>query len=389
MKALIKVWGNSSTTIPTIPDTDGGRKHSRTFIVVGSVLLGGSAFINGCFLSITIAALFLYSRRKKSERVDVQQTNMAGMNPVRFSFRDLEHATGGFKEEVGRGAFGIVYKGSLPTDPPIAIAVKKLENVKQEDGEKEFETEVRAVSQTYHRNLVQLLGYCHDDSQRLLVYEHMSNGSLASLLFGPSRPSWEERTKIAIGIARGLVYLHEECETQIIHCDIKPQNILLDDTLTARISDFGLAKLLKADQTRTRTGIRGTKGYVAPEWFKSMAITAKVDVYSYGVMLLEIVCSRKNLELVTEGDELEEGAILTDWAYDRFIQGRPDLLVSGDEEAMEDLWKLERFIKVGFWCIQEDPTMRPPMKKVLQMLEGAAAVPVPPDPSSFLSSLED
>ena len=124
----------------------------------------------------------------------------------------------------------------------------------------------------------------------MLVYELLSNCTLASLLFGDSKPSWNLRIQIVVGIARGLLYLHEECNTQIIHCDIKPQNILLDEYYNARIADFGLAKLLMMDQSQTRTAIRGTKGYVAPEWFRNMPITTKVDVYSYGVMLLEIIC---------------------------------------------------------------------------------------------------
>ncbi|XXG56645.1 hypothetical protein AAC387_Pa03g4006 [Persea americana] len=151
----------------------------------------------------------------------------------------------------------------------------------------------------------------------------MSNGSLASFIFGSPKPDWHQRKQIVLGIARGVMYLHEECSTQIIHCDIKPQNILLDDSYTARISDFGLAKLLKADPTRTNSSIRGTKGYVAPEWFKKMAITAKVDVYSFGVMLLEIIYCRKHLESVPEN---REDAILVDWAWDCYNERRLDLL---------------------------------------------------------------
>ena len=132
----------------------------------------------------------------------------------------------------------------------------------------------------------------------------MKNGSLAKFLFGNSRPNWYTRTHIILGTARGLLYLHEECSTQIIHCDIKPQNLLLDDSFTAKISDFGLAKLLKTDQTRTMTGIRGTKGYVAPEWFKTVPFTAKVDVYSFGIVLLEIIFEPKAME--------EKQIILTD-----------------------------------------------------------------------------
>ena len=183
-----------------------------------------------------------------------------------------------------------------------------------------------------------------------------------------------------MGIARGLLYLHEECSTQIIHCDIKPQNILLDDYYNARISDFGLAKRLIMNQSKTHTNIRGTKGYVAPEWFRNIPITAKVDVYSYGVMLLEIICSRRSVDLETIG---EQQAILSDWAYDCYQEGRLDSLVEYDVEALDDRGKLVRFVMVAIWCIQEDPFLRPNMRRATQMLEGVVEVPVPPSPYPY------
>ena len=149
---------------------------------------------------------------------------------------------------------------------------------------------------THHKNLVRLIGFCDEGPHKLLVYEFMCNGTLASFLFGSSMPEQTIRTQMAFGIARGLMYLHEECSTQIIHCYIKPQNVLLDDSFTARISDFGLAKLLTSDQTQTLTAIRDMTGYVAPEWFRNQPITAKVDIYSYGVMLLEIISCRKCID---------------------------------------------------------------------------------------------
>ena len=166
-----------------------------------------------------------------------------------------------------------------------------------QDNEKEFKAEVNVIGQTHHKNLVRLIGYCDEKQHRLLVYEFMQNGTLASFLFDGLKPSWHQRTQIAFGIARGLFYLHEGCSTHIIHCDIKPQNVLLDEYYNARISDFGLAKLLVINQSQTKTAIRGTKGYVAPDWFRSAPISVKVDVYSFGVLLLEIVCCRKNVEV--------------------------------------------------------------------------------------------
>ncbi|KAL5762812.1 hypothetical protein ACOSP7_019076 [Xanthoceras sorbifolium] len=182
------------------------------------------------------------------------------------------------------------------------------------------------------------------------------------------------------------MYLHEECSTQIIHCDIKPQNILLDEYLTARISDFGLAKLLLADQTRAaRTGRRGTIGYFAPEWFRKASISVKVDVYSFGVMLLEIICCKSSVAFAMGNQE----EALMDWAYDCYKKRKLDQLTENDEEASNDMKGVERLVMVALWCIQEDASLRPSMKKVIQMLEGVTEVSVPPypwndgSPSSF------
>ncbi|GKV42682.1 hypothetical protein SLEP1_g50062 [Rubroshorea leprosula] len=294
-----------------------------------------------------------------------------------FTYKELEDATKGFKEELGKGSFGTVYKGELSWD---YVAVKKLDKVVQE-GEKEFKTEVNVIGQTHHRNLVRLLGYCDESEHRLLVYELMQNGSLASFLFGVLRPCWQQRLQIASGIARGLTYLHEECSTQIIHCDIKPQNILLDDSFAAKISDFGLAKLLINSKSHTLTVIRGTKGYVAPEWFRSTHVTVKVDVYSFGVMLLEIICCRRCVE-----HEMEEAAILTEWAYDYYNEGNLGKLVENDEEARNDMGRVEMLVKVAMWCLQDEPSQRPKMRTVTMMLEGALLVPAPPCP--FLYSFK-
>jgi serine/threonine protein kinase len=304
-----------------------------------------------------------------------------GMNLRCLTYKELEDATNGFNEELGRGSFGIVYKGVIETGStvPISIAVKKLDRLVK-DGDEEFKTEVKVIGQTHHKNLVRLLGYCNEGQNRLLVYEFLSNGTLASLLFGDLKPSWYQRTQIALGTGKGLLYLHEECSTQIIHCDIKPQNILLDGSYNARISDFGLAKLLMINQTHTKTNIRGTKGYVAPEWFRSKPITVKVDVYSFGVMLLEIISCRRSVGIETGENDRE---ILTDWAYDCFHRGTLDALVDDDPEATSDMKRLEKYVMIALWCIQEDPSLRPTMKKVMLMLEGIVQVAIPPSPCSF------
>jgi serine/threonine protein kinase len=296
-----------------------------------------------------------------------------------FTYLDLEKITDGFKEELSRGSFGTVYKGTIWNGQKL-VAIKRLEKVSAE-GEKEFQTEMKVIGRTHHKNLVRLLGYCHDGEKRLLVYDYMSNGSLADVLFTPEKqPCWDERIEIARNIAKGILYLHEECEPQIIHCDIKPQNILMDEYRCPKISDFGLAKLLKPDQTNTMTGIRGTKGYVAPEWHRKQPMTVKADVYSFGIVLLELICCRKSVDWNLS----EEESILEEWAYHCFEAHELGKLASGIDV---DKRQLERMVKVGLWCILDEPSLRPSMKKVLLILEGTIDIPIPPSPTSFLSTV--
>ena len=354
----------------------GSKRGLRTYIVV----IIGVSLISIALFILTISVVLIHRKnlwvyKKISETVNVGLTEEVSLRS--FTYMELEKITNGFKEEIGKGASGTVYKGAISNGQRI-VAVKKLEKVFNE-GQREFQNELKAIGRTHHRNLVKLLGYCLEGPNRLLVYEYMSNGSLADLLFTPEKqPNWVERMGIALDIARGILYLHEECETQIIHCDIKPQNILMDGFMCAKISDFGLAKLLMHDQTNTFTGIRGTRGYVAPEWHRKLPVTVKADVYSYGIVLLEIICRRKNVDWSIS----EEEAILEEWVYNCFESGEVCKLV-GDEEV--DKRQLDRMVKVGLWCVLDEPSLRPSMKKVLLMLEGTVDIPVPPSPVSFLS----
>jgi len=372
---LIKTRVSPLGKIDTSPSTN-LKKDNRVNPILRGLLIGSAVF-NSILLAAVVLVILL-----KLRRVVVGAT-LLETNLCSFSYDALKEATWGFIEELGRGSFGIVFKGELKAATFCnVVAVKKLDRLAQ-DREKEFKTELRAIGKTYHKNLVKLIGYCDEGMHRMLVYEFMNNGSLANILFGQTKPTWNQRIGFALGIARGLVYLHEECDTPIIHCDIKPQNILIDEYFTAKISDFGLAKLLLADQSRTNTMIRGTRGYVAPEWFKNVPVTAKVDVYSFGAMLLEIVCCRKSVVLMESGEE--EKAILTDWACDCYTEGRIDALVENDQEALDDIDRLEKWIKIAIWCIQEHPELRPTMRMVMQMLEGVVQVPDPPSPFSFSS----
>ncbi|PRQ35340.1 putative protein kinase RLK-Pelle-SD-2b family [Rosa chinensis] len=326
-------------------------------------------------LGTAVLGLF-FGFRKKHARFP---QNDLDTNLCSFSHKELEEATNGFNEELGKGCFGIVYKGIIQIGSGVQVAVKKLNCVIQ-DGEREFKTELNIIGRTHHKNLVHLVGYCDEGQQRSLVYEFLSNGTLASFLFGDEKPSWRQRMEIAYGVAKGLLYLHEECTAQTIHCDIKLQNILLDDNYNAQISDFGLVKLLMMNQSQTHTAIRGTKGYVSPEWFRNMAITTKVDVYSFGVVLLEIICCRRSVAME---NNCEEKAILTDWVYDCYREGVLETVLDHKVDALEGEMKLEEAVMISLWCIQEDPSLRPKMRKVVQMLEGLVVVHAPPCPSPY------
>jgi hypothetical protein len=373
--AFIKV----RMSTPTTPNGNKHKENKQEFRV--DILIICASFVAfGCMM-LAISGIVFYKSHFRYRKLScdgiVELSDEFAPRP--FTYSELQQVTGGFRGEVGRGSFGAVYKGVISNGQKV-VAVKRLEKVLAE-GEREFQTEMKVIGRTHHRNLVRLLGYCHDGIHRLLVYEYMSNGSLADALFTPEkRPCWDERMGIARNIARGILYLHEECEQQIIHCDIKPQNILMDEHRCAKISDFGLAKLLKQDQTRTFTGIRGTRGYVAPEWHRKLPITVKADVYSYGIVLLEIICCRK----CVDWNLPEKEAVLEEWAYHCFEAGDLAKLL-GDEEV--DQKQVERMVKLGLWCVQYEPSLRLSMKNVLLMLEEIVDIPIPPRSDSFLNAI--
>jgi len=351
----------------------GGRGVGRS-ATIALVCIGVLTFVS--LAALVAAARLVLTNRRTTAEPDAALDEEA---PLRsYSYQELEHATWSFREPLGRGAFGTVFRGTLPHNGgEKAIAVKRLEKM-VEDGEVEFQREVRAIGRTSHRNLVRLLGFCHEGAHRLLVYEYMSNGSLAERLFKNSSggpPAWGERMGIALDVARGLHYLHDELDSRVIHCDVKPQNILMDASGTAKIADFGLAKLLLPDQTRTFTGVRGTRGYLAPEWYRGTGpVTVKADVYSYGVVLLEIVTCRRSMELEEAGEE----RTLMECAHEWLVRGEVWRVVGGDEVV--DAAEVERAVKVAVWCAQAEPQARPAMRSVILMLEGLLEVPFPPPP---------
>ncbi|XAR68057.1 Non-specific serine/threonine protein kinase [Bertholletia excelsa] len=286
--------------------------------------------------------------------------------------------------KLGGGGFGSVFKGTLPDSS--CIAVKKLESISQ--GEKQFRTEVSTIGTIQHVNLVRLRGFCSEGNKKLLVYDFMPNGSLDSHLFhnDGNVVDWKTRYQIALGTARGLAYLHEKCQDCIIHCDIKPENILLDANFCPKVADFGLAKLMGREFSHVLTTMRGTRGYLAPEWMLGVAITAKADVYSYGMMIFEFVSGRRNSEYSVDrkvkyfptcaaNATMERGDLLS--LLDPRLEGKAD-----EEE-------LKKICKIACWCIQEDENHRPTMGQVVQFLEGVVEVNPPPFPRYLQDFLDD
>lgn len=322
--------------------------------------------------------------------------NLSGGGPKRFAYAELKAATNHFSDEVGRGGFGTVYRGVLPDQRQ--IAVKKLKGVSQ--GEEQFWAEVTIIGRIHHLNLVRMWGFCTEGEHRLLVYEYIPNGSLDKYFFdnqgGGERVvlDWSRRYRIAVGVARAIAYMHEECLEWVLHRDIKPENILLDEAFCPKISDFGLAKLVERERSLSVSNIRGTPGYLAPEYWiqENQPITAKVDVYSFGIVLLQIVSGRKNLCFSQSTDESDEW-FFPKMAFEWAVLGRhmeevvDKNIVSGARDDRFQLEAIERMVKTAFWCIQSRPDDRPSMGNVAKMLQGTLAVPKPPQPNFFLNFL--
>jgi hypothetical protein len=338
----------------------------------------------GTGLAIGLSGLvctLLWKRRRGRKREFGFDLNMddefqKGSGPKRFFYNELVSATNKFSEsdKVGQGGFGGVYKGYLK-DLNSYVAIKRMSK-ESKQGILEYMTEVKVISQLRHRNLVQLLGWCHRKNDFLLIYEFMSNGSLDSHLYGKrSILTWTARYNIALGLASALLYLQEEWEQCVLHRDIKSSNIMLDSCFNAKLGDFGLARLVDHAKGSQTTLIAGTRGYIAPEYFTSGKATKESDIYSFGVVLLEIVTGRKAIER----EEKEDQISVVEWVWDlygfgKFLQAAdPKLCGAFDEQQLEHL------VIVGLWCVHPDYTFRPSIRQVIQVLKFESPLPILPE----------
>ncbi|XP_012571581.1 putative receptor protein kinase ZmPK1 [Cicer arietinum] len=316
---------------------------------------------------------FLFRTNKQHHNGDqIQRRLLSATGFQRFTYSELKSATKGFSKEIGRGGGGVVYKGTLHDDR--VAAVKRLNEAHQ--GEAEFLAEISTIGMLNHMNLIDMWGYCVEGKHRLLVYEFMEHGSLAENLCSNSL-DWNKRFNVAVGTAKGLAYLHEECLEWVLHCDVKPQNILLDSDFQPKVADFGLSKLLNRDERDSSvfSRIRGTRGYMAPEWVYNLRITSKVDVYSYGIVLLEMVTGKSPMEIhsLEIGGGVEHHRMVT-WVMDK-VKSAPTTMFWVEEiidpklEGKYDVSEVEILVKVGLKCVKDEMNERPSMSQIVEMLQ--------------------
>ncbi|XP_042492356.1 rust resistance kinase Lr10-like [Macadamia integrifolia] len=382
----------------------GRRSSSPSKVLIAAVSASGVVFVA---LLATMVTLFIHHKRMK---VDLNKKEaISNISPTRYSYSQLKKFTNKFSSKLGEGGYGSVYEGIIHRNGvKVPVAVKLL---KSKQSQNQFMNEVATVGNVHHNHLVSLMGYCAQGDKRALVYEFMENGSLDKYIY-TSRKGGGERNDastiqplshkqmhaIALETGRGILYLHQGCRNRILHCDIKPHNVLLDSDFTAKVADFGLARMIDKDHSHVSlTRARGTPGFVAPEmWLKNYGpVTEKSDVYSYGMLLLEMVGGRKNYDLEANDESINQ-VYFPIWAFNKVKNGESPLPMKREDnnasivideeggrnerEEDEEEEVVERICLVGLWCIQHIPSNRPYMDRVIQMLEGTVEVRIPPNP---------
>ncbi|CAO2161631.1 unnamed protein product [Urochloa humidicola] len=365
--------------------------YNKVYVRRGSKLMAKNGLhtrailllVAGFMALASVILILMLLRRYKTYLFTCRKFEVEGSLAF-YSYGQIKKATRNFSDKLGEGGFGSVFRGTMPGPGSTVIAVKSLKGRGHAD--KQFRAEVQTGGMIKHTNLVHLLGFCVKRNMRLLVYQYMPNGSLDSHLFSErsSLLNWGLRYKIALGIAKGLDYLHEGCEDCIIHCDIKPKNILLDEEFCAKISDFGMAKLLGHEFKSALTTIRGTMGYLAPEWVYGQPITKKADVYSFGIVLLEIVSGRRTTKRLKSGSH----RYFPFYAAAQVNEGNVLCLLDSRLEGNANIKELDITCRVACWCIHDEENDRPSMRQVVHMLEGVVSTEIPPTPSSFQNLME-
>ncbi|TYI01245.1 hypothetical protein ES332_A11G188100v1 [Gossypium tomentosum] len=369
-----------------LPPTEEKKKTMGKGLILGLGLVVAITILI-CFLVLWFKGKSLLNQGKKKEdaRIEAFIKKFGSLAPRRYSYAEIKKMTNKFNHKLGQGGFGSVYKGKLPDCRLVAV---KVLSESKENGE-DFMNEVASISRTSHVNIVSLLGYCFEKSKRALIYEFMPHGSLDGFIYDRGlhhrscRLEWRTLYDIALGIARGLEYLHQGCNTRILHFDIKPHNILLDENFCPKISDFGLSKLCERKESIISMACaRGTIGYIAPEVFcrNFGGVSYKSDVYSYGMMVLEMVGGRKNIDV---GASQTSEVYFPSWIYKHLDQSMNLNLNGVIAEEEEEITR--KLITVSLWCIQSDPFDRPSMTKVIEMLQAnVQSLIIPPRP--FVSS---
>ncbi|XP_062230429.1 L-type lectin-domain containing receptor kinase IX.1-like [Phragmites australis] len=356
--------------------------------VIAGAAVGAALFL---VLLFAMAALFARRRRSKKRREAEELEDIGGSDddgdepimeiemgtgPRRFPYHELVDATRSFapEEKLGQGGFGSVYRGYL-RERGLVVAIKRFAKGSSMQGMKEYKSEIKVISRIRHRNLVQLIGWCHGRDELLLVYELVPNRSLDVHLHGNGTfLTWPMRIKIVLGLGSALLYLHEEWEQCVVHRDVKPSNVMLDESFNAKLGDFGLARFIDhAVGMQTMTAVSGTPGYVDPECLITSRASAESDVYSFGVVLLEVVCGRRPMSLL----DSQKNAVfrLVEWVWDLYGQGAA--LAAADERLNSDYdaAEMERVVAVGLWCAHPDPRARPSIRAAMAVLQSNGLLP--------------
>ncbi|ONK66227.1 uncharacterized protein A4U43_C06F5540 [Asparagus officinalis] len=405
-------YNNLSGSIPKI--------SARTFNIIGNPLVCGQNSVNNCssislnplsfppdgmkaqpqpevkkshWIAISLGAIFgsiilivifvgsllwWYKRHNRQVFYDVNDQydpEVCLGHLKRYSFKELRVATNNFssKSILGKGGYGIVYKGCLRDGT--VVAVKRLKDYNAMSGEVQFQTEVEMINLAVHRHLLRLYGFCAAENERIIVYPYMPNGSVASLLRenvnGRPALDWYRRKRIALGTARGLYYLHEQCDPKIIHRDVKAANILVDEDFEAVVGDFGLAKLLDHGESHVTTAVRGTVGHIAPEYLSRGQSSEKIDVFGFGILLLELITGQKAVDF---GRIANQKGVMLDWVKKLHQENKLNTMVDKGLKNNYDRIEMEEMVQVALLCTQYNPSHRPKMSEVVRVLEGDGLV---------------